>query len=65
MNSIATQVRMHCKMVFNFTVRHDHAFKSCQTTWDELSMVQETWSLLVNWGYDENKQKHSFTLSPL
>ena len=24
-------IRMHCKMVFNFTVRHDHAFKSCQT----------------------------------
>ena len=23
--------RMHCKMVFNFTIRHDHAFKSCQT----------------------------------
>ena len=25
--------RMHCKMVFNFTFRHDHAFKSCQTSW--------------------------------
>ena len=25
--------RMHCKMVFNFTIRHDHAFKSCQTRW--------------------------------
>ena len=27
------QHRMHCKMVFNFIVRHDHAFKSCQTRW--------------------------------
>ena len=24
---------MHCKMVFNFTVRHDRAFRSCQTRW--------------------------------
>ena len=28
-----SDVRMHCKMVFNFTIRHDHAFKSCQTRW--------------------------------
>ena len=26
-------IRMHCKMVFNYTVRQDHAFKSCQTRW--------------------------------
>ena len=25
--------RMHCKMVFNFTVRHDQAVKRCQTRW--------------------------------
>ena len=25
--------RMHSKMVFYFTVCHDHAFKSCQTRW--------------------------------
>ena len=25
--------RMQCKMVFNFTVHHDHAFRSCQTRW--------------------------------
>ena len=25
--------RMHCKMVFNFTVRLDRAFKSCQIRW--------------------------------
>ena len=25
--------RMHCKMVFNITLRHDYAFKRCQTRW--------------------------------
>ena len=25
--------RMHCKMVFNFTVCHDHAFENCQRRW--------------------------------
>ena len=24
---------MQCKMVFNFTVRHVHGFRSCQTRW--------------------------------
>ena len=32
---------------------------------DDRSLVWETWPLLVNWGYDENKQKHSFTSTPL
>ena len=31
LGNIIYRYRMHRKMVFNFTVRHDHAFKSCQT----------------------------------
>ena len=29
--------RMHCKMVFNFTVRHDHPFKAVKQ--DDRSLV--------------------------
>ena len=29
---------MHCKTVLNFTVSHDHAFKSCQTRWPLISL---------------------------
>ena len=32
-NVAVSVYRMHCKMVFNFTVRHDHAFKSCKARW--------------------------------
>ena len=31
--TVLKSTRMHCKMVFNFIVRHDHAFRSCQTRW--------------------------------
>ena len=37
--------RMHCKMVFNFTVRHDHAFKSYQTRWPLIGLR----NLINNW----------------
>ena len=35
---VKRSIRMHCKMVFNFTVRPDYAFKSCQTRWPLISL---------------------------